>query len=79
VPSKLVAASVFLIAYTLLITRKGRPPIVVWTERPYSLPSRSLLRSGAGEPESHVFGIIIGTMVLSDLFMTPMFLPTLHL
>ncbi len=68
-PSKLVAASVFLIAYTLLITRKGRPPIVVWTGAALLLALKIVTPSQAlGSLNPNVFGIIIGTMVLSDLF-----------
>lgn len=68
-PSKLIAASVFLIAYILLIARKGRPPFVVWTGAAILLALRIVTPGQALESlNPNVLGIILGTMVLSDLF-----------
>jgi Na+/H+ antiporter NhaD/arsenite permease-like protein len=68
-PVKAIAATTFLVAYVLLIQHKVRPPLVVWSG------AALLLALGVVTPLSalqsinlNVIGIVLGTMVLSDLF-----------
>ena len=66
---KIVAAAVFLTAYVLLVSRKGRPPTVVWTGAVILLALRIVTPMEAlASINLNVLGIILGTMVLSDLF-----------
>ncbi len=66
---KILAAAVFLTAYALLITRKGRPPVVVWAGAAVLLALRVVTPAEALRSINvNVLGIIIGTMVLSNLF-----------
>jgi len=66
---KIIAAVVFLIAYVLLVSRKGRPPVVVWIGAVILLALRTVTPAQAlASINANVLGIILGTMVLSDLF-----------
>jgi Na+/H+ antiporter NhaD/arsenite permease-like protein len=68
-PEKAIAIVTFLIAYVLLITHKGHPAIVVW------IGALLLLGLGIITPlqalasiNINVIGIVLGTMILSELF-----------
>ncbi|HHY68784.1 MAG TPA: SLC13 family permease [Bacillota bacterium] len=65
---KLIAGITFLAVYVMLVSHKGKPPVVVWCGAAVMLITGVISFSEAVESINvNVLGIFLGTMIISDL------------